>query len=201
MNRISIEDIPKSVIALLTAVVVFSSCEPTSSSPEEVGVVSEISVDEAIKIVSGEGPPMEGISALLAHAEADVPNVKAILWLGRFGIQSGQFEKAHARFSKVLELDPDHLEAAWDLAMLDMEMGDFEAAANGFKVCVNRNPEMYKGYFFLASCLKSMDKPEEALEQYRIFLPLTSDSVLQKKVGEIINRLEVNINVVSDPNE
>ena len=99
------------------------------------------------------------------------------------------------------ELEPDHLEATWDLAMLDMEMGNFESAANGFKVCVHRNPEMYKGYFFLATCLKSMDKPEEALEQYRTFLPLTSDSVLQKKVGEIINRLEVNINVVSDPNE
>jgi len=202
MNRISIEDITKSGVLILTAVLGFASCETTASSNEErVGVDSEISVDEAIRIVSGEGPPMEGISALIAHAEADVPDVKALLWLGRFNIRNGELEKAHARYSKILELEPDNLEATWDLAMLDMQMRDFEAAANGFKVCVNSNPEMYKGYFFMANCLKNMDKPEEAIEQYRTFLPLTSDSVLQSKIEGIINRLEVDINVVSDPNE
>jgi len=202
MNCISIEDITKSGVVILTAFLGFASCETTASSHDvRGGVVSEISVDDAIKLVSGEGSSKEGISALIAHAEADVPDVKAILWLGRFSIKNGELKKAHARYSKVLELEPDNLEATWDLAMLEMQMRDFEAAANGFKVCVNSNPEMYKGYFFMANCLKNMDKPEEAIEQYRIFLSLTSDSVLQSKVEGIINRLEVDINVVSDPNE
>jgi hypothetical protein len=201
MSIISIKDIIKSGMAILTAILLFTGCETVSSSHDVAGIVSDISVDDAIKMVSGEGPPMQGISALIAYADAAVPNIKATLWLGRFGVQSGQLEKAHARFSKVLELEPNHLEATWDLAMLDMQMGSSESAANGFKVCVNRDPGMYKGYFFLATCLKNMDKPVEALEQYRTFLPLTTDSVLQMKVKGIINRLEVDINVVSDPNE
>ena len=41
---------------------------------------------------------MAGILALKALAEAEPPNVDAVIELGRFSIQSGQFDKARERF-------------------------------------------------------------------------------------------------------
>ena len=61
-------------------------------------------IDEAIKIIEGVGPPMQGIGTLLLYADSDSPNVKANFWLGKFGVQSQQLEKAKARFLKVLEI-------------------------------------------------------------------------------------------------
>ena len=49
MNRITIEDITKSGVVILTAFLGFASCETTASSHDvRGGVVSEISVDDAI---------------------------------------------------------------------------------------------------------------------------------------------------------
>ncbi|HHZ81162.1 MAG TPA: tetratricopeptide repeat protein [Flavobacteriales bacterium] len=211
-NRFNIQDIVKSSAAILVMSVVFIGCEADSSADESASshhstgeatavVSSAMTVDEAIKIVSGDGPPMRGIQALIALAEADEPNVKARLWLGRFGIQSGQLDKARMRFISVLDLEPNHIEATWDLAMLDMEMGNHQEAVTGFTNYTNLNPKEEKVHFFKASCLESMGNQVEALELYRTFLSLTTDSVLSGKVEGIINRLEVDISVVSDPNE
>ena len=76
---------------------------------------------------------MEGILALRALAESDPPNVDAVVWLGIFGIQSGQLDKARERFSEALTLEPGHLEATWQLAMLDMEEGAYDRALSVLK--------------------------------------------------------------------
>ena len=49
-------------------------------------------IDEAIKIIEGAGPPMQGIGTLMLYADSDSPNVKANFWLGKFGVQSQQLE-------------------------------------------------------------------------------------------------------------
>ena len=43
------------------------------------------------------GPPMQGVSILLDIVRKDSTNVDALLMLGRFGIISGQFDKAIAQ--------------------------------------------------------------------------------------------------------
>ncbi|PCJ80698.1 MAG: hypothetical protein COA49_07655 [Bacteroidetes bacterium] len=214
IKRSNIKGIITASAVIITSTAILISCDSNSSNTTDEATAhpqneiaptpaaSELmSVDEAIKIVSGGGPPMRGIQALIALAEAEKPNVKAILWLGRFGVQSGQLDKAHKRFTDVLDLEPNHKEATWDLAMLDMEMGNYDEAVKGFRIHADLKPEDEKAHFFIGSCLESMDEKVEALEQYRIFLSLTSDSVLTEKVEGIINRLEVGINEVSTPNE
>ena len=96
-------------------------------------------IDEAIKIVEGAGPsnpsppPMQGIQTLLSYADSDAPSVKANFWLGKFGVQSEQFEKAKARFLKVLEIDPKHNEAFLNLLTLYVNTEDFNAAAKLYR--------------------------------------------------------------------
>ena len=74
-------------------------------------------VDIAVAKVSGENP-MEGILALRALADETPPNLDAVMWLGRFSVQSGQLDKARERFVQVIDAQPDRVEAYWERAML-----------------------------------------------------------------------------------
>lgn len=55
--------------------------------------------------------PMQGVSILLDVVKQDSTNVDALLMLGRFGIISGQYDKAIARLEKILYLRPQNSEA------------------------------------------------------------------------------------------
>ncbi|MBX2971814.1 MAG: tetratricopeptide repeat protein [Flavobacteriales bacterium] len=67
---------------------------------------------EAIALVNGPDP-MRGILMLREVLEEDPDNVEAHWHLGLFSIQSGQYDKALARFQKVLELDSVNFPDAW----------------------------------------------------------------------------------------
>jgi cytochrome c-type biogenesis protein CcmH/NrfG len=56
---------------------------------------------------------MQGIMMLREIAESDPSHVKSQLNLGLLSVQSKQFDKALARFEKVLQLNPNHIEAAY----------------------------------------------------------------------------------------
>ena len=59
---------------------------------------------------------MQGVSILLEIVRKDSANIDALLMLGRFGIISGQFDKAIARLEKILYLRPQNSEALLLLA-------------------------------------------------------------------------------------
>ncbi|MGB2190914.1 MAG: hypothetical protein ACPH0C_07800, partial [Flavobacteriales bacterium] len=73
-----------------------ADAEQLTALPTEAAATDD-PVEAAVQKVSGENP-MEGILALRALAESDPPNVDAVVWLGIFGIQSGQLDKARERF-------------------------------------------------------------------------------------------------------
>ena len=54
---------------------------------------------------------MQGVSILLDIVHKDSTNIDALLLLGRFGIISGQYDKALARLEKILHLRPQNSEA------------------------------------------------------------------------------------------
>ena len=179
-----------------TAVIVLSDRQP-SSSPEKAEYVEEtiteedIKIEKALEIINGGGQPMEGILMLKELADADEPNIDAVFLLGQLSVQSGQLEKAVERYSQVLELDKNHLEATWALAMLNMKMGDLEDAVVRFELCVEEDEAYANGYFFIGQCFEAMERKDSALEAYKMYLPLSPDSVVSMSVEAIINRLEV----------
>lgn len=146
-------------------------------------------VEAAVQKVSGENP-MEGILALRALAESDPPNVDAVVWLGIFGIQSGQLDKARERFSEALTLEPGHLEATWQLAMLDMEEGAFDRAVVGFETVMGEDSTYANGLFFTARCYEAMGNTEAALIRYNEYLSYAPDTVVANRVQDFITRLE-----------
>jgi predicted Zn-dependent protease len=161
---------------------------------------ADVIIDNAVDIINSGQAPMEGILALKELADADEPNLRANMLLGKFSVQSGQAEKARERFLKVLELEPNHLEATWDFAMLNMKMGALEDAVEGFKICVAKDETLANGYFFMAQCFEAMENNAEALKAYKTYLPLAPDTVVSKSVEDFINRLEVGAAVANDPN-
>ncbi|MDE0871864.1 MAG: hypothetical protein OSA37_08100 [Flavobacteriales bacterium] len=146
-------------------------------------------VAEAVELVSGPNP-MEGVMALRALAEQEEPNVEAVVWLGVFGVQSGQLDKARERFSQALVLEPGHLEATWQLAMLDMEEEAYDRAVVGFEACMKGDSAYSNGLFFTARCYEAMGKPEAAIIRYQEYLPFASDTVIADRVMDFIKRLE-----------
>ncbi len=72
-------------------------------------------LDEAVALVNGQ-EPMQGIMQLRQLAE-EHPERPEVHWhLGLFSLQSGQMDKAAARFRKVVELDTaGTLPEAWSL--------------------------------------------------------------------------------------
>lgn len=191
---------------ILTAVLVISKRQP-ASSPEVAEVVEmemtadDITINKALEIIESGGAPMEGILKLKEIADReDNPNVRAIMLLGQLSVQSGQMEKARERYLKVLELEPDHIEATWSFAMLNMQMGALEDAVEGFSRCVERDETMTNGYFFMAQCQEAMGLKEEALSTYKVYLPFAPDTAVSNSVKEFINRLEAEVTATSGPN-
>lgn len=165
-----------------------ADAEQLTALPTEA-VAPDDPVEVAVQKVSGENP-MEGILALRALAESDPPNVDAVVWLGIFGIQSGQLDKARERFSEALTLEPGHLEATWQLAMLDMEEGAYDRAVVGFETVMGEDSTYANGLFFTARCYEAMGKTEAALIRYNEYLPYAPDTVVANRVQDFITRLE-----------
>ena len=165
-----------------------ADAEQLTALPTEAAATDD-PVEAAVQKVSGENP-MEGILALRALAESDPPNVDAVVWLGIFGIQSGQLDKARERFSEALTLEPGHLEATWQLAMLDMEEGAYDRAVVGFETVMGEDSTYVNGLFFTARCYEAMGKTEAALIRYNEYLPYAPDTVVANRVQDFITRLE-----------
>ena len=126
---------------LFASTLSFTGCGSNTSSDVDFAetavaesfVADDELIDEAITIVQGASAPMLGIKTLLSYADSDAPSVKANFWLGKFGVQSEQFEKAKDRFLKVLEIDPKHNEAFLNLLTLYVNTEDFNAAAKLYR--------------------------------------------------------------------
>jgi outer membrane protein len=76
--------------------------------------------------VEGTAAPMEGISLLKEVEKSDSNNVKLQLSFAFFSVKSGQMDKAINRFNKVLQIDPDYIEAYLHLADIYEQMNNVD---------------------------------------------------------------------------
>jgi tetratricopeptide (TPR) repeat protein len=81
-------------------------------------------MDKATVLVESGINPMEGIGLLRKMEESDSSNVELLIRLGRFSIQSGQYEKAVVRLKKAIQLDSLRLDAHLYIADAYREMND-----------------------------------------------------------------------------
>lgn len=85
--------------------------------------------------IEGTGEPMRGVQILLAITREKPDDIPANMLLGRMSIQSGQFDKAVARFETVLKKEPDNKEALYFLAQACEGKGDKKRAIELLEKC------------------------------------------------------------------
>ena len=145
-------------------------------------------VQLAVEKVNGANP-MEGILELKALAEAEVPNVDAVIELGRFSIQSGQIDKAKERFVQAIDLAPDRAEPLVQLGMLELDGGQPAEALIHFERAVLVDSTAHNAWFFQAQCHERLGNPGLALAGYQRFLPLSPDTIIELAVRQRIDLL------------
>jgi lipopolysaccharide biosynthesis regulator YciM len=74
--------------------------------------------------VEGTESPMDGVTLLKEIEKKDSNNVKLQLTFAFFSVKSNQTDKAITRFKKVLQLDPNYIEAYLHLADIYEQMND-----------------------------------------------------------------------------
>lgn len=79
--------------------------------------------------------PMSGVSILLDIVRKDSNNIKAQFILGRYGIVSGQYDKAVLRLTRVTEIDPKNTDAWFLLAQAYSGLGKKDKAIESFEKC------------------------------------------------------------------
>ncbi len=90
-----------------------------------------------IKAPDGENP-MQGILSLVELSKKYPDRPEVFIHLGRFSIQTGQWDKALERLEKAYELDPENKEAICLLSSVYKEVGEMEKSAEFSSRCENK---------------------------------------------------------------
>lgn len=93
----------------------------------------EAKINLASCYVEGSPDPMKGIGMLREIEKTDSNNVNLQLNFAFFSERSGQWDKAIARFEKVLKIQPDFIEAYLHLADAYIQKGDKPKAIESLK--------------------------------------------------------------------
>lgn len=183
------------VIAAIGLVIIFMVMPRAPKSAAEAVDMEPLSdveqeIAEAVQMVQSGAQPMEGILKLRGVVERDSTNETAQLWLGVFSLQSGQTDKAVSRFETVKRLNPENPEPYWQLGMLSMDQGAFEAAIPSLTAAVRLDSSYVNGLFFVGQCYEELSVKDSALVYYRAYLPYAPDTIVSSRVEQFIKRLE-----------
>lgn len=100
---------------------------PASGTPDE-------QVRAALqKMQSGDLPPMQAVLKIRDIAEKHPRNVMAQMTLGAMSMQTGQYQKAVERFSKVIEVEPQNASAWAQQGRAHAKLEDTAAARNSLQ--------------------------------------------------------------------
>ena len=119
------------ILGLVLALYIYTS----SVRPKRPSTKKELSITEQIQVAlsniqDAENPQsqMKGILQMRSLSEKYPENADLQWNMGLFSIQSGQYEKAVARFEKVINIDAQRLDAYMQLAMSYLALQDTSAA-------------------------------------------------------------------------
>jgi len=119
------------ILGLVLALYIYTS----SVRPKRPSIKKELSITEQIQaalsnIQDADNPQsqMKGILQMKSLSEKYPENADLQWNMGLFSIQSGQYEKAVARFEKVINIDAQRLDAYMQLAMSYLALQDTLAA-------------------------------------------------------------------------
>jgi type IV pilus biogenesis/stability protein PilW len=112
--------------------------------------------------------------------------------------QQRDFARATQAYEKVIELEPNYVEAYNNLAILYQEMGDLEKARFAYQKSVELNPRYEKAHNNLGILLCLQERYEESIEAFQKALAINPHNmesyinlgILFKKTGQMDRAIE-----------
>ena len=129
------------VLALVLSLCIYWGSRPQRQSVKVETSISE-QIQEALSNIQNAGNPqnqMKGILQMRSLSEKHPENADLQWNMGLFSIQSGQYEKAAARFEKVITIDTQRLDAYMQLAMSYLALKDTSAATNVLSSLIDKS--------------------------------------------------------------
>ena len=120
------------VLGLVLALYIYTSSVRTKrpSLKKELSITEQIQAAlSSIQDADNPQSQMKGILQMRSLSEKYPENADLQWNMGLFSIQSGQYEKAAARFEKVINIDAQRLDAYMQLAMSYLALQDTSAAS------------------------------------------------------------------------
>lgn len=85
----------------------------------------------------------------------------------RLLIQNDDYPAAETQFRLLMEQDPQDWETLYSIALLDVEMENFEDAARAFQRLIGVDQRTDESQFYLGYIYEQLGQPEAAIEHYR----------------------------------
>lgn len=104
--------------------------------------------------------------------------------------QLGQFEESASCFKKAIELDPNYIDAYYNLGSILEYMKQDEAALTVFKQIILRKPDDFESVYKAASLSKKLGEIEKA-KMYLTLIP--TDSMVGQKARQLADSMETDI--------
>ena len=129
----------------------------------------------ACALEAGDLTTAEAASSQLLSGESSEKTVGEVL-KGRIAVLRGEFEQAQLYFDKVLESDPENVEAWLAIAHAKDVRGDHEAAAKTLANAIQASPDNPRLRIELSQHFHRLGRHSEALEQTARALELSPDN-------------------------
>lgn len=114
-----------------------------------------------------------------AHTEAEAFYIKGLYY--EF---AGEKTKAIGLFDRSLSVDYNYMPAYLEKAMVFYDSGKYDEALKVLNRAVTLQNRFDEGHYWRGRCLEKLDKPGEALEEYRMALMYSTDYTEAKEALE-----------------
>ncbi|MGH7116717.1 MAG: tetratricopeptide repeat protein, partial [Stellaceae bacterium] len=104
--------------------------------------------------------------------------------------QQGRLAEAEVLYRAVLERDPDHVRALFNLGLVRIRQGALDDAIGLFGKALRRQPDFAEAHNALGIALRLSNRLEEALAHYREALALRPDyAEVENNIGQVLRAL------------
>jgi tetratricopeptide (TPR) repeat protein len=105
-------------------------------------------------------------------------------------MRDNQVAEAERGYRQVLEIEPDHPEALYDLGILTAQKGEYETARTLLQILLERHPDLGKVWFGLGSVHEGEGQYSEAVKAYRQALAYEPDApIIYNSLGRTLQLL------------
>ena len=128
---------------------------------------------------------------ILESAKAiDSTNTDIKVSLGSAYVESGSNPmKGITLLREVVEKHPDNIAAQYNLGLFSIKSGQYDKAVSRFNKVLELDSTYYQAYFYLGQCALQLGNKQEAIEKFKHYEYLCTDSIEKQNINQYINKL------------